>query len=217
MADDVVTRFWRHVQKTDGCWCWTAALNRENGYGRFKVHGKMVGAHRFSYMLSYGPIPEGLVICHKCDNPPCVRPDHLFPGTHKDNGRDKVEKGRALSGIRNAFAKLTDEQVSEIRHLDISGIPQREIALRFSLAQTTVSRIVRASAWRHIAHDPVVSGRDRTARGERQGSSKLTAAHVLKIRDLAASGELQVNIARQFRIGANQISRIVHRKGWGWL
>jgi transposase len=212
-----VARFWKHVQITDGCWYWTSACNRPNGYGSFKIQGKMIGAHRFSYTITRGAIPKGLCVCHKCDNPSCVRPDHLFIGTHKDNGRDKAEKGRAPSGTRNAGSKVTEAQAAEIRRLDLTGIPQREIASRYGLIQTTVSRIVRADTWRHVAHELGVSRRDRTARGERQGSSKLTAPRVLEIRALAASGVRYADIASQFRVGIPQVSRIVHRKRWGWL
>lgn len=82
-------RFWPKVEKTDGCWLWTANT-RPNGYGLFGS----VGAHRVAYELCVGPIPSGMYVCHRCDNPACVRPDHLFVGTQLDNMRDMVTKGR---------------------------------------------------------------------------------------------------------------------------
>lgn len=92
-------RFWSHVVKSsdpDGCWTWDGARQQPFGYGMFGVTSKrIVGAHRFSYQLRHGAIPEGLQVCHHCDNPPCVRPDHLFLGTAVDNSRDMVSKGRA--------------------------------------------------------------------------------------------------------------------------
>lgn len=88
---DLATRFWAKVEKGDGCWNWTAANVR--GYGRISINNRMFRAHRVSYEMHRGPIPEGLEICHRCDNPRCVRPDHLFVGTRSDNIRDRVAKG----------------------------------------------------------------------------------------------------------------------------
>lgn len=87
-------RFWFRVDKTGDCWTWTGGTSR-NGYGAFWTKEKrLVRASRFSYALHYGPIPDGMVVCHRCDNPPCVRPDHLFLGTQGDNMRDMWQKGR---------------------------------------------------------------------------------------------------------------------------
>jgi hypothetical protein len=94
-------RFWAQVEKTDGCWLWTGNKDRD-GYGHIKHGGKSIGAHRASYLIHNGEIPEGQVICHTCDNPACVRPDHIFSGTVADNNRDRDEKGRSASGDRNA-------------------------------------------------------------------------------------------------------------------
>ena len=89
-------RFWRHVKKSDGCWEWTAG-NNGHGYGWATRYRQLsVAAHRFSWEMHFGPIPPGLIVCHHCDNPPCVRPDHLFVGTYKDNMQDCVRKGRLI-------------------------------------------------------------------------------------------------------------------------
>lgn len=90
-------RFWSHVEKTDGCWHWLAYRDRRD-YGRFMVAaGKPMLAHRFSYLLAYGELPDDLHVCHHCDTPSCVRPDHLFLGTDADNLRDMARKGRAAN------------------------------------------------------------------------------------------------------------------------
>lgn len=88
-------RFWAKVKKSDACWEWQGG-RLPHGYGRIVISRKegAVRAHRFSWELHFGPIPDGMVICHRCDNPPCVRPDHLFVGTQSDNMRDCVNKGR---------------------------------------------------------------------------------------------------------------------------
>lgn len=92
-----VDRFWQYVQKGDGCWLWTS--NRHwKGYGQFSYKGKPIYAHRLSWIITSGNIPDGLLVCHRCDNPSCVRPDHLFLGTPEDNTRDMYVKGRARPG-----------------------------------------------------------------------------------------------------------------------
>lgn len=99
-------KFWSKVLKSDGCWLWTGA---EGGgvyrYGAFCVDGKMVGAHRVSYRLVYGEIPKGLEICHRCDVPKCVRPDHLFAASHLENMRDSQAKGRMSGSLSKGVCK----------------------------------------------------------------------------------------------------------------
>lgn len=88
-------RFWPKVKKTKKCWIWTGALRRPGSHGLFAVSGsKSIGAHVAAWIITYGPIPEGMKVCHHCDNPPCVRPSHLFLGTQKDNLQDMSRKGR---------------------------------------------------------------------------------------------------------------------------
>ena len=116
-------RFWTKVDKSGDCWVWTAARN-ELGYGNFcNAERRTELAHRASWRLTYGPVPDEMNVLHRCDNPPCVRPDHLFLGTDADNVADMIAKGRQhrVDGERNGRAKLTDAQVAEIRAQYVPG------------------------------------------------------------------------------------------------
>jgi len=141
------------VDLNTGCWLWTAAT-KENGYGVFGRGPAGAGsayAHRWSYEHFVGPIPEGMMVCHKCDVRNCVNPDHLFLGTAKDNQADMAAKGRSLRGERHNLAKLTEADVLEIRRLWATGqFTQREIAAKFGNNKQNVSVIVRGDKWKHL-------------------------------------------------------------------
>ena len=144
-------RFWKHVNKTEGCWIWTGALN-SYGYGTvsFKAEHTYRYAHRVSWELAFGPIPEGLFICHHCDNPPCVRPDHLFLGTLADNNTDCLAKDRVARGNAIPLSKLTAESVSEIRRRLSNGESQTSLALEYGVTQSSVSEVANRKSWTHV-------------------------------------------------------------------
>lgn len=103
MRKSVSERFWEKVDKSGECWVWTASTHHQWGYGHFKFRGKVAQAHRVSWEMHNGPIPEGLLVCHRCDNPPCIRPAHLFLGTDADNATDMVAKRRHYRGTHNVL------------------------------------------------------------------------------------------------------------------
>ena len=132
-------RFEAKFRVTPGCWIWEGCKTHQ-GYGHFRS-GKTrnpMKAHRFSYELYVGPVPEGLIILHKCDNPSCVNPDHLFPGTQAENSADRNFKGRQAKGEQNGKTKLTDEQVREMKRLRESGVSKEDVAQQFGVSTRTV-------------------------------------------------------------------------------
>lgn len=137
--------FWNHVDRSGECWEWTAG--RQRGYGALKVGKRHYRAHRLSYEMHHGVDPGDLKVCHKCDNPACVRPEHLFLGTQADNMADKVAKGRtSRAGVRgeaHPMVRFSDADVAEMRSLWFDGrVTQTEIARRFDCKVGTVNKII---------------------------------------------------------------------------
>ena len=131
-----------------GCWEWTAKKNCW-GYGQITVSNRRNKlAHRISYELRHGPIPDGLWVLHRCDNPGCVNPDHLFLGTHEDNMADRSAKDRHFHGETHPMAKLTDVDVRQIR--STTGVTQREIAEQFGVNRSVICRIRNGSLWAKV-------------------------------------------------------------------
>lgn len=143
-------RFWQKVDKSGDCWAWRGCVTK-NGYGQFMFHGRPIGAYRFSWMLHYGKIPAKMCVCHKCDNPICVRPGHLFLGTQAENLKDASRKGRMNKprGQDSWAAKLTNEDVLTIRALQgkISAI---ELGKRFHCDRSHIHRIQKRIYWKYI-------------------------------------------------------------------
>ena len=148
-------RFWENVDKSAGpteCWPWTASLYT-NGYGSFAAGGRYGGcvrAHRAAWGLTNGEIPDGLVVCHSCDNRRCVNPAHLFLGTRMDNVRDMCAKGRQTRGEKNAASRLTERDVRSIRALRAKGLIMREIAAEFGVTRKAVELILHGHRWAHV-------------------------------------------------------------------
>jgi DNA-binding CsgD family transcriptional regulator len=151
----IEARFWSKVKKAAGCWEWQGATY-PHGHGQILSDGgrkgRLIRAHRYSYELANGPIPEGMLVLHKCDNARCVRPDHLELGDHDKNMRDMSLRGRVRRGSQHPCALLTPAQVREIRRLGTEvGLSQSTIADRFGVTRSSVQKIINRINWRWLA------------------------------------------------------------------
>jgi len=144
-------KFWAKVKRGDDCWLWTGARTQK-GYGQVTLKGRAGYAHRYSYELHKGPIPEGMCVCHTCDNPPCVNPDHLWLGTYAENMADCVSKGRLhdVRGESHPRAKLTTGDVLDIRSWAATGISRAEIARCYCVSGSAICNIVNRERWSHV-------------------------------------------------------------------
>ena len=147
-------RFYSKISKDQqtGCWEWTAALDRD-GYGTFKLNGKKWRAHRLSWTIKNGDIPEDIVVCHSCDNRKCCNDAHLFLGNNRMNTYDAIRKRRKAdtSGEANGRAKLTENKVIEVRYLCDQGLlSQREISDRTGVSQSLISLIKAKKIWKNV-------------------------------------------------------------------
>ncbi len=163
MKQKDIERFWNKVVKTTGCWQFNSAKDRD-GYHAFQysINNKKIktGAHRFMLMILGHNIPKGYVVCHHCDNPSCVNPDHLFIGTVNDNNQDKVKKGRQTSfpGSKNPLSKIDEFTARRIKAEAIvgsrvgynNGSNIKEIAKKYRVHVETVRLIANGKTWKHI-------------------------------------------------------------------
>lgn len=159
-ADEVL--FWESVRSGPKCWEWQGTKTHK--YGRFYIGRRMFRAHRVSWVIHYGPIPRGLLVCHSCDNRPCVRPDHLFIGTAQDNTDDCVQKGRFYSprikdyahADRHGQAKLTSETAVAAFNEVALGASLVDTARKYGVTKNVIESLVRGLTWRSVTDVPGV-------------------------------------------------------------
>jgi len=145
-------RFWSKVDPGSDCWLWTAHTQKA-GYGQFTVaKGQFFGAHCVSFALTKGAIPPGMSVCHHCDNPPCVNPDHLFLGTQSDNAYDMLAKGRArrARGVEHPSARLTEDDVRTIRLTPPDRGRTRRLAEAYGVSTHAMRAVLSGKTWAHV-------------------------------------------------------------------
>lgn len=150
-----VDRFWSYVLSGTGdeCWQWLGAIDKNTGYGKASEANRVrnVGAHRVAWMLANKQdVPDGMLVCHTCDNRACVNPKHLFLGTRLDNQRDMVAKGRSAKGEKQHSAKLTEEQVRDIRNRNPSQCSKMDLAREFGVRHSSIRSVLARRTWRHV-------------------------------------------------------------------
>lgn len=215
VSQSTINRFWSKVKKTDGCWLWTAyktpITGMRGGYGQFGIGEEVYIAHRVSWHISIGPIPDGIHVLHNCpggDNPTCVNPSHLFLGTHLDNMRDRDAKKRLPVG-EDAFAsKLTEDEVRALFSRSAAGEQSALLAKDFGISQGEVSMILNGKRWSHLGlHTGLMQARGGTLLKCKVTEDK--AEEIFALRILGTKGR---DVAKMFGLSEATVSRVFHQR-----
>jgi len=206
-----VNRFKSYVMSggINECWLWSGSLSPQ-AYGQSKLRGLMYRSHRVAYRLHYRIDPKDLDVCHDCDNPPCCNPHHLFLGTQADNKADCVKKSRQARGERVSTAKLTVQDVINIRKLYANRAASiKKIARMYGRKFSTIQKITSKRSWKHVG-GPI------TRWNKRSGfvTCKFSDDEVRKIRQLHKDGASRSSMSRMFECSRSTIRRIVTRESY---
>ncbi len=212
---DPEKRLWPYVDQSapDKCWEWKRTKTRA-GYGLLTIKYKNYYAHRLAWELANNSeVPTGMFVCHRCDNPACCNPAHLFIGTQKENIQDAKEKKRIPYGEAHHGTNLTDEDIRAIRNFAYgSELTRQQIADRFGIVRSTVNDIISGRTWTHV--DPDWKPPESKSRGIAHPNSKLTEDDIREIRELASEGLSQRKIAKQFGVTRGTIEPILKGETW---
>jgi len=219
-SEPVKERFEQRYEIDDetGCWEWTGTM-MGGGYGQMSVNNRNEGAHRISYRLHNGEIPEGAFICHTCHNPPCVNPDHLYAGDAASNAQDAIENGDwpEIRGSDTGNSELTEDDVREMRGRYADGeVTYEDLKREYDVSLGTVSRAIRGIDWEHV--DGAVEGDWKEwcrVEGSEVGTSKLTENDVREIRRIYAEQDISMaDLGERVDVSASTVSGIVNRDSW---
>ena len=212
---DFQNRFWSrcdkagpipaHQPELGSCWLWTGARNRD-GYGHVALRGRLESTHRISWTITYGH-PGDVSVLHRCDNPQCCNPSHLFLGTQFDNVHDMIQKKRHIApkGSESGRAVITEAIALEMRTISATGIADSEIARRFAVKDSIVHRVVRGKTWAHLG-GPIQS--------RRAPRRKLTAEQAAEIATALSSGVTATKLSSRFDVSESLIADIRHGRHW---
>lgn len=218
---DFFSLFSHHIAQgdPDKCWIWTGPVI-SRGYGSFCIRGEKTYAHRAAYEYANGQgSAEGLVVRHTCDNPPCVNPNHLLVGTHRDNAADMIQRGRGNPpiGERSPFSVLKADNVTEARRLARSGMPISEIIKIFPVNHAHMRKILLGRKWAHVPGTLVESEICKAPHHKPkpgQSASKMTPEKVLAVKRALREGERIIDIAKQYGVSNSLIGGIKSGKVW---
>jgi hypothetical protein len=235
-----IDRFWSSVDKSGECWLWTKSTTGPMGYGQFNCCGTILAAHRMSYAIVHGRVPPDTLVCHTCDNPICVNPDHLFLGDYLINNQDMFAKGRGhifegthILGTDNHNAKLDAQKVREAVWLRSCGLSFKDIAERFQVSVQAIFPIFDGQTWKHavgiIGNDwmteqelletqvwwkPYEDIHKSKPAGEESTSAKLTEAEVMEIIWLRSQGLTMEELAIRYRVCKSAVKAIFSGTNW---
>lgn len=213
---DLAERFWEKVDicSEDDCWEWQAHRDRK-GYGKFQMNNSWP-AHRVAWLLQFGEIPDGMCVCHACDNPACVNPAHLFLGTNDDNIKDAVAKERTNRGTSRFNSKLTPIAVIGARSLYQRGVMStNDLALHLGVSKHTMHSAIFGKSWAWLMPETIVASSGNN--GSHNGRALLNEDNVLTIRQLLKSGTKQYEIAAKYGVCESTVGAIATGQTWGWL
>lgn len=205
------------VENLEKCWIWIANTDRD-GYGRISLKGFQYKAHRISWEIYNGPILNGLLVLHKCDNPSCVNPNHLFLGTHKDNSFDMVNKGRSnhFLGSTNSRSILSEHDVLEIltsvENGAITSIDQ--IINKYKVSKSTIFQIFDGKNWQHVVKDYYDFDHLKYLKNKIDTRGVLKFDDIIDIRDRFIKGETVTSIAQLYGVSYNTINSIKLNRSW---
>jgi hypothetical protein len=206
--------FWSKVEikGEDDCWCWIGEKN-SNGYGTLRKYGRKLAAHRISWEIENAvEIPSGLVVCHKCDNPLCVNPNHLFIGTQKENMEDAAKKHRlhktSPSGINAARAKLNQETLKQLRNDYLGGVFYKDLSKKYNLSGVCIHKIVKNKTYIDPDYTPI----DASKNSHINIFHKIDKSQYREIANSYLELKSSIKVAKKFNISKPTVLRILKKE-----